>query len=81
MTRSTNIAAHVRQTKGDYAKAAAKAVHVIRRRFHYDRGASSPIETRGIVANWDAQPRTTLTVWDTTQAPVFLRGTSPACWA
>ncbi len=69
----TNIAAHVRQTKGDYATAAAQAAHVIRRRFRYDRGASNPIETRGIVANWDARADQ-LTVWDTTQAPVFLRG-------
>jgi carbon-monoxide dehydrogenase large subunit len=69
----SNVAAHVRQTKGDYAKAAAGAAHVVRRRFFYDRGASSPIETRGIVANWDARADQ-LTVWDTTQAPVFLRG-------
>ena len=43
-----------------------------RRRFYYDHGASSPIETRGIVANWDARANQ-LTIWDTTQAPVFLR--------
>jgi carbon-monoxide dehydrogenase large subunit len=69
----TNIAAHARQTKGDYAMAAAQAAHVIRWRFRYDRGASNPIETRGIVAHWDARADH-LTVWDTTQAPVFLRG-------
>jgi len=67
-----NIAAHVRQTKGDYATAAAKADHIIRRRFHYDHGMSSPIETRGVVAQWDARAHH-LTVWDTTQAPVFVR--------
>jgi carbon-monoxide dehydrogenase large subunit len=68
-----NVAAHVRQTKGDYAAARARAAHVVRRRFRYDRGTSSPIETRGIVARWDARAAQ-LTVWDTTQAPVFLRG-------
>src|SRR5882757_11221965 len=31
-----NVAAWVRQGKGDYAAAAARADHVIRRRFHYD---------------------------------------------
>jgi carbon-monoxide dehydrogenase large subunit len=67
-----NIAAHVRQTKGNYAAALAQAAHVVRRRFVYDRGASSPIETRGIVTNWDPKADQ-LTVWDTTQAPVFLR--------
>jgi carbon-monoxide dehydrogenase large subunit len=69
----TNICAHVRQTKGDYAAAAEQADHVIRRRLLYDRGASNPIETRGIIANWDERAGQ-LTVWDTTQAPVFLRG-------
>ena len=50
----------------------ARADHIVARRFRYDHGASSPIETRGIVANWDARGNH-LTVWDTTQGPVFLR--------
>ena len=45
---------------------------MIRRRLVYDHGASSPIETRGVVASWDARADR-LTVWDTTQAPVFIR--------
>jgi aerobic carbon-monoxide dehydrogenase large subunit len=69
---ASNVAARVHQTKGNYAAAAAKAAHVLRRRFVYDHGASSPMETRGIVAQWDARGGQ-LTVWDTTQAPVFLR--------
>jgi carbon-monoxide dehydrogenase large subunit len=68
----SNVAAHVRQSRGNYAAARARADHVVARRFHYDHGASVPIETRGIVANWDARAEH-LTVWDTTQAPVFLR--------
>jgi aerobic carbon-monoxide dehydrogenase large subunit len=68
----TNIAAHVHQTKGDYAKAAAKAHLTINRRFRYEHGISSPIETRGVVAQWDARAEH-MTVWDTTQAPVFVR--------
>ena len=67
-----NLAAHVRQRKGDYAAAAAQADHVVQRRFRYDRGASSPIETRGLVASFDKRANQ-LTIWDTTQAPVFLR--------
>ena len=67
-----NVAAHVRQARGDYAAAKSGADCVIARRFHYDHGASMPIETRGIVANWDARANQ-LTIWDTTQAPVFLR--------
>jgi aerobic carbon-monoxide dehydrogenase large subunit len=67
-----NVAAHVRQGRGDYAAALARADRVIRRRFFYDHGASMPIETRGVVAHWDGRADQ-LTVWDTTQAPVFLR--------
>jgi carbon-monoxide dehydrogenase large subunit len=68
----SNIAAHVHQSRGNYAAARARAAHTIARRFLYDHGASSPIETRGVVANWDARANQ-LTIWDTTQAPVFLR--------
>jgi carbon-monoxide dehydrogenase large subunit len=67
-----NVAAHVRQNRGNYAAARSRAGHLVARRFLYDHGASSPIETRGIVANWDGRANQ-LTIWDTTQAPVFLR--------
>ena len=67
-----NIAAQVCQSKGDYRAAVVLADHVIRRRFRYEHGASVPIETRGIVARWDARANQ-LTIWDTTQAPVFVR--------
>ncbi len=69
---ATNVAAHVRQTKGDYADAARRADLVISRRFTYEHGISSPIETRGVVAQWDGKADR-LTVWDTTQAPVIIR--------
>ncbi len=68
----SNVAAHVIQRKGDYAAARAQAEVVIRRRFVYDRGASAPMENRGVVAQWDARAGK-LTVWDTTQAPVVIR--------
>jgi carbon-monoxide dehydrogenase large subunit len=68
----SNVAARVRQTKGNYAGAAVKAHCIIRRRLRYDHGISSPMETRGVVAHWDARTNQ-LTVWDTTQAPVFIR--------
>ena len=67
-----NIAAKVRQTKGDYAAAARAAHTIIKRRFRYDHGASMPMETRGTVAQWDAKALR-LTMWDTTQAPVVIR--------
>jgi carbon-monoxide dehydrogenase large subunit len=68
----SNVAAHVVQTKGDYAKARAKAKRVITRRLTYDRGIAGAIENRAIVANWNATADE-LTVWDTTQAPIPIR--------
>jgi aerobic carbon-monoxide dehydrogenase large subunit len=68
----SNLSAHVRQTKGNYPAAAAAADHIVKRRIRYEHGISSPIETRGIVAQWD-QRATQMTIWDTTQAPVFVR--------
>ena len=67
-----NVAARVHQRKGDYEAARQAAALVVHRRFHYDRGCSAPIETRGVVADWDARAER-LTVWDTTQAPVVVR--------
>jgi len=67
-----NVAARVHQGKGDYDAARSTAALVLRRRFRYDRGCSAPIETRGVVADWDAKAER-LTVWDTTQAPVVVR--------
>jgi aerobic carbon-monoxide dehydrogenase large subunit len=67
-----NVAAQVRQTKGDYAAAAKRAHRVIKRRFAYDHGCAQPMETRGVVAQWDAGSER-LTVWDTTQAPIAIR--------
>jgi aerobic carbon-monoxide dehydrogenase large subunit len=68
----SNVASHVRQTKGDYRRAAANADIILKRRFRYEHGISSPIETRGIVAQWNARGQQ-MTIWDTTQAPVFVR--------
>jgi len=58
-------------------RAAAKADRIIKRRFLYEHGISSPIETRGVVAQWDARANQ-MTIWDTTQAPVFVR--NGPCW-
>ncbi len=68
----SNLAAHVVQQRGNYAKARASAAHIVRRRFRYDRGAAAAIENRGVIASWDAR-QNELTVWDTTQAPIPVR--------
>ncbi|MGD9903405.1 MAG: molybdopterin cofactor-binding domain-containing protein, partial [Vicinamibacterales bacterium] len=68
----SNLAAHVHQTKGDYAAARAAAPLVVARRFRYDRGAAAAIENRAVAAHWDPRSEQ-LTVWDTTQAPIPIR--------
>ncbi len=68
-----NISAHVVQQKGHYETAKAQADLVLKRRLYYDHGAAAAMENRGIVAEWDRRAGR-LTVWDTTQAPVFIRG-------
>src|SRR5206468_9254239 len=68
----SNLAAHVIQTKGDYDTARAQAGLIISRHFDYDRGSAAPMETRGIVAQWDSLAHH-LSVWDSTQAPIVIR--------
>jgi carbon-monoxide dehydrogenase large subunit len=68
----TNLAAHAHQAKGDYRAAVARADLILKRRFRYEHGISSSIETRGVVAQWNARGQQ-MTIWDTTQAPVFIR--------
>jgi carbon-monoxide dehydrogenase large subunit len=70
---ATNLAAHVVQEKGDYAAARADAARIIEREYRYDRGTAAAMENRGVVANWDERAQQ-LTVWDTTQAPIPIRG-------
>lgn len=68
-----NMAAHVIQEKGNYDAIVEQADLVIKRKLYYDRGTAAAMENRGIVAHWDNKSAQ-LTVWDTTQAPIFIRG-------
>ncbi len=68
-----NVAAEVRQVKGDYNLAKKNADVVIARRFFYEHGLAQPIETRGIVARWDTKAEH-LSVWAATQTPTSLHG-------
>src|SRR2546427_9768019 len=67
-----NVAARFTQRVGDPTSAMARADLVLRERFTLHRGAGMAIETRGIVARWDAD-LSQITVWSTTQAPQILR--------
>ncbi len=68
----TNIAAHYTQRVGNVEQAFAAAPYRFRERLVIDRGASCPMETRGVVASWDPQTGR-LEVWDSTQAPIPIR--------
>jgi carbon-monoxide dehydrogenase large subunit len=68
----TNVCAEYTQRVGDPDAAFARAAHVFRERLRLDRGTAAPIETRGVVAMWDAKTRH-LVVYDGTQAPIPIR--------
>lgn len=55
---------------GDVDGAFANAAIVVRETFEHERCAASPIEPRGVVADWDGE---TLTVWASTQTPSIMR--------
>jgi carbon-monoxide dehydrogenase large subunit len=67
-----NRAARVSQQVGEPARAFARAAHVLRERLTIERSCGSPIEGRGVLADFD--PRTGhLRVWDSTQAPLPIK--------
>jgi aerobic carbon-monoxide dehydrogenase large subunit len=67
-----NRAARFRQTVGDADGALARAPRVLRERLTIERSCGSPIEARGVLADWDARRRV-LKVWDSTQAPLPIK--------
>ncbi|MBI4269896.1 MAG: xanthine dehydrogenase family protein [Candidatus Rokubacteria bacterium] len=56
--------------QGDVDGAFARAAYVLRETFEHGRCAPSPLEPRGVLADWDGE---TLTVWASTQTPSILR--------
>ncbi len=73
----TNMAALVKQERGNYEEARAKADVVISRKILVNRNAAAAMENRGFVVNWDEREQE-MTVWATTQAPIPLRNTIAA---
>lgn len=67
-----NIAAHLVHQVGDVEAAFAAATHIFKRHVEIERSASQPIDTRGVIARFDAFERV-LTVWDSTQGPISIR--------
>lgn len=68
----SNVAAEHEVRVGDYDSAASRASVIVRERFVFNRGAGHSMETRGIVAAYDARSDY-LTVWDSTQGPIPTR--------
>src|SRR5262245_18574077 len=63
---SGNVAAEFEHRKGDAVRALDTSAHRGRRRFQFVRQAPVPLETRGVVADFDAE-RNSLTAWLSTQ--------------
>jgi len=63
-----NLVARMTAQYGDVDRAFARAAHVVDARFHLHKGGGHSIETRGVVARFDAADGM-LTVWDSTQMP------------
>ena len=63
---------HARR-RGSWQAAQASADLVLTRRLVYDHGTAAAMENRGVLAHFDSRENR-LTVWDTTQAPIPLRG-------
>ena len=61
-----NVAAAFEQRRGDAAHGLAQSAHRIRREFSFGRQAPLPLETRGVVADFDTE-RNAMTVWQSTQ--------------
>lgn len=59
-----------RYRRGDVEGAFAGAPVVLRETFEHARCAPSPLEPRGIIADWDGE---TLTVWSSTQTPFAMQ--------
>ena len=64
----SNIVLKVTSAGGDLAMAFAQADHIVRQQYQVQRLAPVPMETRGLVADYQPQ-NDRLTVWDSTQNP------------
>ena len=71
--QGTNVVQTIAQRVGDYDEAARSAECVYRETFAFHRYCASPMEGRGVVAEFD-QSTGGATVWLSTQFPQFARG-------
>jgi carbon-monoxide dehydrogenase large subunit len=64
----TNVADVLHYATGDAATTLKRAPYVLRERYATQRYAGMPIETRGVIANWDERTGA-ITLWSSTQVP------------
>lgn len=67
-----NRIAHIERSGGDVQQAFAEAAHVVGISFHHGRVGALPLETRGVIGDWDVGT-STMRVWNSTQMPHLLR--------
>jgi aerobic carbon-monoxide dehydrogenase large subunit len=67
-----NVAARISQEVGDVEQALLRADHVLETTLSTQRHSGTPIETRGLVAEWDTASET-LTVWGAAKVVHFNR--------
>ncbi|MGH7305615.1 MAG: xanthine dehydrogenase family protein molybdopterin-binding subunit, partial [Candidatus Rokuibacteriota bacterium] len=72
-----NVADSWTTTLGDVDAAVRGGACVVSERFYVGRQTAAPMETRGLLAEWDA-PTDRLTVWGMTKVPYFNRRTLAA---
>ena len=63
-----NNYAHIEWESGEVDAAFAAADHVFSKRFHAGRHMAAPLETRGVIAEWDASSGE-MTCWSSSQYP------------
>ena len=68
-----NVAAHFVQESGNADAAFAAAEHTTTVRVRLERSSAAPMECRAVAARWDGVSGE-LTVWDSTQATISVRG-------
>ena len=68
-----NTAGRFRVETGDVDAAFAEAQHITRIKIRLERSTAAPLECRAIAARWEAVTGE-LTVWDSTQSTVSVRG-------
>lgn len=70
----SNVVDVLEYSIGDAPSALAAAPHTLSERFATQRYAGTPLETRGVIVQWD-EARNGLTMWSSTQVPHSLKAT------